>query len=168
MLCWQHIPTMESGLYFISTSAHERLPECNAGRCYNKQIQSERVYCIFNKATIEEMYEPSLHCQGSHGWGGVLGRMITSQSLGYWLSWGIFLSGTYTPFLCLPICSTAHSVHVLTCREQSLSRLLSAPSVPTCVPCPGTEELCAPGLGLSTAFPHTAFPHQLMLMRPSL
>lgn len=144
MLCWQHIPTMESGLYFISTSAHERLPECNAGRCYSKQIQPERVYCIFNRATIEEMYEPSLCCQGAHAWGGVLGRMTTSQVSVYWLFWGIFLSGTCTPFLCLPISSRALCVHVLTCREQRMSRLLSAPSVPTCIRLPGHQGALCP------------------------
>lgn len=130
----------------------------------------ERVYCIFNKATIEETYEPSLYCQGAHEWeGGFWKGWATSQLSGCWLSFGILPSGTYTPFQCIHVSSKVHCVHVYTYREQSVYKLLGLVHLCPCESAyPNTNKLClATGLNLFTTswlkfhFPHAIF-HQLV------
>lgn len=69
------------------------------------------------------MYEPSLCCQGAHVWRGVLGR-ITSQVSGYWLFWGIFLSGHVHP---IPVPSHLQQSMLCPCPHVQGAEDIQAP-----------------------------------------
>lgn len=80
--------------------------------------------------------------------------MTTSQLSGYWLSWGVFLSGTYSLLLCLPMSSRERCMSV---SPGAGSRALQTHLLPPARALRSSVPL-APASRLNLPFPHTAFP----------
>lgn len=148
MLCWQHIPTMESGLYFTSSSAQELLSERSAGRHYGKQIKSWREFIVsLIKPQQRKCMSPSSIARGLTCETGGLERMSNEPTVGvltvFW-----YFSQQHVHLIAM------HS-HLCTPYTHTGSRAYT--NCLGCYPCPcesaylNTNKLClSAGLNLFT------------------